>query len=471
MNTIDVESTKEPAPPTTQAVALRPEAGALSTQRMTVEELRAQLAFIKEVMQTVMVDGQDYGKVPGCGDKPSLLQPGAQKLCMTFQLQDRVRKEEIRDFPGFHREYSFTICLVSATGKEWDGVGTCSTMEAKYRYRNLSRKCPQCGKENIRKSKQGTGWYCWQKTGGCGANFPQDTPAITSQVEGRIEHDNPADYWNTVRKIAFKRALVHAAINATNTSELWTQDVEDMRDNAETGENGHAEPARPAAAAPPRQAPTPPPTTRQAPRERKPDPAPLPVEADREAMLKYLNATPDGGNRRLVEEYFRKLKNPSVLMPNEPLEHIELRFVPSNDLQRLALATVIRDFEAGADAEHAFPVHAIAADGAVKTPGTVLPGILPPDEANKDDPSRPSLKGKINAVSLKEGTSSRGPWSKWGIKIGEDWVDTFSNTIGQMASKAKGQTVTMYYEQDQRGRKAVELVLADGTRHSTKGDE
>jgi hypothetical protein len=35
------------------------------------------LKFIGECL----VEGTDYGKIPGCGEKPTLLQPGAQKIC------------------------------------------------------------------------------------------------------------------------------------------------------------------------------------------------------------------------------------------------------------------------------------------------------------------------------------------------------------------------------------------------------
>ena len=45
---------------------------------------------------------------------------------------------------------------------------------------------------------------------------------------GRIEHDNPADYYNTVLKMAKKRAHVDAVLTATAASDIFTQDIEDM---------------------------------------------------------------------------------------------------------------------------------------------------------------------------------------------------------------------------------------------------
>ncbi len=143
---------------------------------------------------------------------------------MTFKLTPHVKKEVLRELPHStifgHREYEFTISVRSTTGREWDGVGTCSTFESKYRYRKSSRKCPSCGKETIFKDKNPPhGFYCWAKKGGCGAKFGPQATEITSQEEGRADNENPAEFWNTVRKMAFKRAIVHASINATHTSE------------------------------------------------------------------------------------------------------------------------------------------------------------------------------------------------------------------------------------------------------------
>lgn len=213
----------------TQAVVVREQGGAVG-YALSLDDLHRNLEYVRDVMRKEMREGQDYGKIPGTGDKPTLLQPGAQKLLMTFNLVEKVKREVLRDFPNFHREYEFTLTVCASNGKEWDGVGTCSTLEAKYRYRKAERKCPKCGKHTIIAGKEeyGGGWVCFKKKGGCGEKFAYNDQSIQSQQVGRVEHDNPPDYWNTVRKMAFKRALVHASINATNTSDLWTQDIEEM---------------------------------------------------------------------------------------------------------------------------------------------------------------------------------------------------------------------------------------------------
>lgn len=314
------DSIDEIVPPITRAVAVREPAGAVA-RAMTIDELRANLDFVRDVMRNVMKEGQDYGKIPSCGDKPCLMQPGAQKLLMTFQLTDHVKKEVLREYPGWHREYEFTVCVRAQNGKEWDGVGTCSTLESKYRYRKAERRCPKCGTNHIIQGKAefGGGWLCWKKKGGCGAKFNEDDKAITGQSSEDVENEDPADSWNTVRKMAFKRALVAAAINATNTSELWTQDLDERAPDA-PGQAGSEPPPKHATQAGKRAA-TPQPAT--APAANAPS---VDKEAQRKAdnLLKLEKLAGKPFFPELVR-YFQNCPAPSgklYLMPNEDLSDL-----------------------------------------------------------------------------------------------------------------------------------------------------
>jgi hypothetical protein len=113
-------------------------------------------------------------------------------------------------------------------------------MESKYRYREGKRKCPACGSEAIIKGKAeyGGGWLCFAKKGGCGAKYKDGDPTIECQQAGRIESEDPADQYNTVLKMAKKRAHVDATLTATAASDIFTQDVEDF------AENVHVEPPK-----------------------------------------------------------------------------------------------------------------------------------------------------------------------------------------------------------------------------------
>lgn len=220
-----------------QAIILRPSMAV--GQAMSVKDILDQVKLIQDVMRSVMKEGEHFGTIPGCGDKKTLLQPGAQKLTMTFRLAPAYEIQEVNLERG-HKEYRVTCTLKSMASGSFvgQGVGCCSSMESKYRYRGGARKCPECGKETIIKGKAeyGGGWLCWAKKGGCGAKWEDGTEAIESQSIDKIENENPADTFNTVLKMAKKRAFVDATITATAASDIFTQDIGD-----DEGDNGNGD--------------------------------------------------------------------------------------------------------------------------------------------------------------------------------------------------------------------------------------
>ena len=402
-NTIDVETTAEPQAQT-MALERRGETGV--GRALTVDELHEKLEFVRQVMRKEMREGTDYGKIPGTGEKPTLLQPGAQKLLMTFNLTEEVKKEVLREYPDFHREYEFTITVCAQNGKRWDGVGTCSTLETKYRYRKGERKCPTCGKNALISEKpeylkagEIPGWVCWKKKQGCGTRFRKDHPEIPAEVNN-VANPDPADTWNTVRKMAFKRALVAATINATNTSELWTQDLEEGAgdDDAPQGkptpskrpqdEKGHTNtppPAQKPAQAPPASAA--PPQKPQAPR--------FATEATRAWMIRNLGGA-EPGDLDVVTDYFRNVDN--ALLPNETIEHLGLEWVPMTKEQLALLKKAISNFANGAPAAPPYPANPIkeeekqkraAKAAAAKPPPAPAKPVEVPRDANCD-PNSPS---------------------------------------------------------------------------------
>lgn len=204
----------------------------ITDDAMLPDELKKQVQIIQHAMKAVMKTGQHYGTIPGCGDKPTLLKPGAEKICATFRLSPayQITKTELA---GGHREYEITCTLthINSALVFGQGVGCCSTMEGKYRFRNAGRVCPECDTEDtIIKGKEeyGGGWLCFARKGGCGAKFKDGDQIIESQQPGKVDHDNPADYYNTVLKMAKKRAHVDAVLTVTAASDIFTQDIEDM---------------------------------------------------------------------------------------------------------------------------------------------------------------------------------------------------------------------------------------------------
>jgi hypothetical protein len=200
---------------------------------ISIENVKAQIQAIQQLMKFAMKEGEHYGVIPGC-QKPSLFKSGGEKLGMTFRLAPYY-DISATDLPGGHKEYSVTCTLKHIiTGQVWgQGVGSCSTMETKWRFRKAEQTCPKCGKPAIIKGKKeyGGGWVCFKSKGGCGAKFSDGDKSIENQEMGRIEHDNPADYHNTCLKMGKKRAHIDAILTSTAASDIFTQDIEDLVDN------------------------------------------------------------------------------------------------------------------------------------------------------------------------------------------------------------------------------------------------
>lgn len=208
-------------------------------QQLSVLDMKSRISLIQNVMRSVMIEDTHYGIVPGT-EKPTLLKAGAEVLCVTFRLAPRYVTHR-ENLGNGHREYEVTTTLYHIpTGQiVGEGIGSCSTLESKYRYRYSSRLCPECHKDAIARSKAdwGGGWYCNQRKGGCGTKFAEDAPEIINQETGRIENPDIADQYNTVLKMAIKRSLVGATLTTTSASDIFKQ-----RDFDSEEEEGEVEP-------------------------------------------------------------------------------------------------------------------------------------------------------------------------------------------------------------------------------------
>jgi len=212
-----------------------------SIQGYSIKQVRAQLIQVQELMKEMMQEDVHYGKSFPGDTKKNLLKPGADKLMFMFKLRPDF-EQEIKELGNGHREV-ITHCKVyhiESGYKIAEGIGSASTLESKYRYRNSGRKCPECGKETIKESKfEEGGFYCYKKIDGCGAKFDKGDPAIVNQSVGKFENPDIADCYNTVLKISKKRAYVDATITATAASDIFTQDLEELTGGHENGyENG-----------------------------------------------------------------------------------------------------------------------------------------------------------------------------------------------------------------------------------------
>lgn len=220
---------------------------------MSVEEIVEQVRKIQKVMGLVMKPDEHYGVIPGTSGKPSLLKPGAEKLLLLFRLDPQYSAVEQRD--GNHVTITSTCVLfhIPTGQRRGSGMGSCSTKESKYAYRKSERVCPECKSPAIIKGKAqyGGGWLCWKKKGGCDAKFKDGDKAIESQDTGRVANEDLPDVYNTVLKMANKRSLVAAVLNATAASDIFTQDIEELPPE----QRPEPEPERPARGSKSKQAP------------------------------------------------------------------------------------------------------------------------------------------------------------------------------------------------------------------------
>jgi len=233
-------------------------------QEMSIEQVEARVNKVRQLQARLMKEDIHYGNVPGT-DRPTLFKPGAELICLTFMFDPQYEHDIKQD--GQHREIVSRCVLyhIPTGNRIASGEGSCSTYESKYAYRKAGAECPKCGKE-LRRSKDRPSYYCWTKMGGCGNTFPLNDSRI--KVSGRIPNADLADQYNTVLKMANKRSLTAAVLNATAASEIYTQDMEDMVEHDEKPEPkvevkpdnrvkvAKVEPQKPKAAAP--ASPTPP---------------------------------------------------------------------------------------------------------------------------------------------------------------------------------------------------------------------
>ncbi|MDD5387569.1 MAG: hypothetical protein PHQ22_10290 [Sulfuricurvum sp.] len=225
---------------------------------LTALQVKQQVQLIQEVMAGVMQEGQHYGKIPGCGDKPTLLKPGAEKLSMTFRLRpviDNDRDVSILDMGNGHREIRVYCHIMNMAGIELaTGVGSCSTMESKYRYRGGEKKPTGCPvpTEYWNLKKEGKIQEALDKIGGAGFGVSKINGISWEIVEfgEKMENSDIADTYNTVLKMAKKRAYVDGILSATAASDIFTQDIEDITPDVINADTAPVKSSKPQTQAP-----------------------------------------------------------------------------------------------------------------------------------------------------------------------------------------------------------------------------
>lgn len=201
------------------------------TEIESIDIVKKRIKLVNDLYKSILEKDQHYGKIPGT-TKDTLYKAGAEKLTVLFKLVPKIEKENIEDLGNGHREYKITIGLYHKNNNECWGqaVGSCSTMESKYRYRN---------KEEVTDIKVDKLYWDMRNENNLNkyyGKYPDRKGLTTKKIdgiwlfikkEGKVENENIADTYNTVYKMAYKRAFVSAVIIATGVSDIFTQDLED----------------------------------------------------------------------------------------------------------------------------------------------------------------------------------------------------------------------------------------------------
>ena len=209
----------------------------LATDASLSEESKNNIVAVQEQMKmmatlykSTLNKGIDYGDIPGV-DKPSLFKPGAEKIGTMFKLAPKYEIKS-KDLENSHKEFEVK-CSLHQRGTDLffgDGVGFCSSMEKKYRYRSSTgEKSHRVTKEywDAKNAKD----YKTMKRLAKGCLTKKDTAGEWWFCK-RVQEENPdiTDVHNTILKMAKKRAFVDAILTISAVSDIFTQDVEDLHE-------------------------------------------------------------------------------------------------------------------------------------------------------------------------------------------------------------------------------------------------
>ena len=166
---------------------------------------------------------RDYGVIPGTGDKPVLLKPGAERLNLAHGVVAEFFVEEENIDPErklFYTKWTTLPKPDKATETEMKAAGTGRNRKFSNEWVwQQAVKMPTLGFYRYRMgcilTHRETGAIVGTGVGSC------------SSIEGRFA-SRPNDIENTILKIAKKRCYVDATLTAYALSDRFTQDLDSM---------------------------------------------------------------------------------------------------------------------------------------------------------------------------------------------------------------------------------------------------
>lgn len=176
-----------------------------------VETTVLKVRTLQSTLKNILTENHDYGKIQGCGDKPTLLKPGAEKILMAMGITstyELVEHTENFDGLGF---FAYTVkCNLNKNGiKITEGLGHANSKEKKWAYEYVYEKdLPEGTDKDLLKKRK-----------------------IETQNGSFYKYEVNADAnskANTILKMAKKRAQIDAVLAVASLSEIFTQDFDDL---------------------------------------------------------------------------------------------------------------------------------------------------------------------------------------------------------------------------------------------------
>ena len=177
---------------------------------MSSGDLTRQALLIQEILDKVMVVDIHYGVIPGTGNKKTLYQSGAEKLCSTFHLAPKYAVEDLSEPHNNFYRYRVACSLYTIRDGNFVGsaCGEATSAEEKYQWERAVCQehwdATDPSRRRVKYKKEGDGF------------------STINQVQR-----NAADLSNTVLKIACKRALISATRGATAASDMLEVDLDE----------------------------------------------------------------------------------------------------------------------------------------------------------------------------------------------------------------------------------------------------
>jgi len=179
----------------------------------------------QRLIQGVLIENVDWGVIPGCGAKPALFKPGAEKAIDALNIRpvyDTLERMVDWDKEIIFYRYRCRLVIRGTDIEVCQGIGSCNSRESKYRYRWIWRsRLTEAQMSAALEFK------------------PARNSSDDKDGEYKFENEDVMNQLNTIDKMGQKRALVAAVLNL-GFSDTFTQDIDDNPE-AFGGSSGRAE--------------------------------------------------------------------------------------------------------------------------------------------------------------------------------------------------------------------------------------